>query len=237
MSDLQHICRQGRRCKSRVRDDEGYKGGGVERPDSLCRPCEESATSALWHLADDYRSLNGALTMARVGADQGVYAKRQPGSPSLIRLDAESTMAAIEDEAIRWTLRITKGDPLPAMPSERVQRCVAILRANTAALVALPRQRVAALFPHPSGGDWQGAEELDGVDAVLRLAELHKRAQNVLGLDERVMWLPTKCHLCDLRAVAASADQLTVKCHGCRAVWSSEEFARLNNPLGYEEVS
>lgn len=229
---VEHECRQGRRCKARIRDDEGeFHGAGVERPDSLCRSCEATAFEGIRHLSDDYRMLYSARTDKRV---TGVAPKVSGSSqrPLPIAVSVDSLMSEIDDEALRWTLRITKGEPLPGMPRYRVERCVAILTANTGTLVDLPTQVVTAWFPHPDGGDWDGRLELDGVDAVLRLARLHERAVKLLGLDEpKDAWLRESCHVCGMAALTSSLETQLITCRGCHNVWHQDDFARLNNPL------
>lgn len=225
----EHECRQGRRCKSRVKNDEGeFRGAGVERPGSLCRPCEDAAFEAIRQLGDDYGQLQYARTDKRVTGS----APRVSGSmerPIPIQVAPDALMEEIDDEALRWTLRITHGDDLPSDARSRVRRCIAILGANLGTLVDLPMQVVTAWFPYADGGDWDGRVELDGVDAVLRLARLHERAVNMLGLDEaKLMWLRESCHVCGLAALTMDPQGELITCRSCRNVWHQKEFARLN---------
>lgn len=229
----EHECRQGKRCKSRVRDSEGHwHGAGVERPDSLCRGCEAHLFKAIRQLGTDYNLLAGERVASQRAAAAGPKVSGSSERPIPISLTADTLMTDIDDETMRWALRITKGDPLPAHPGERVRRCVAILGANLGTLVDMPMQVVPAWFPYPDGGDWDGRMELDGVDAVLRLARLHDRAVSVLGLEEtKYEWLREPCHVCGHQTVAASLEEPLVKCRNCHNVWDQDEFARLNNPL------
>lgn len=228
----EHECRQASKCKGRLRDAEGaWHGAGVERPESLCRPCEDHAFAGLRELASDYRLLTVERTAQRSAAS-GPKVSGTSERPIPISLAADTLMAEIDDEAMRWTLRITRGDPLPSDAAERVERCMAILAANLGTLVDMPSQIVTAWFPYPDGGDWDGRMELSGVDAVLRLARLHDRAVSVLGLEEtKYEWLREPCHVCGHQTVAASLEEPLVKCRNCHNVWDQDEFARLNNPL------
>ncbi|MFG1794163.1 hypothetical protein [Nocardia sp. NPDC049149] len=152
--------------------------------------------------------------------------------PILIPVAVDALMEAIDNETLRWTLRITRGDPLPSAPIERVRRCVVILGANLGTLIDRPMEVVPALIPHPQGGDYLGKEALDGVDAVLRLAGFHDQAINLLGLQEpSEEWLPESCHVCGRQLVFASLSESTVRCRSCRNVWGQDEFMRLNNPF------
>jgi len=228
----EHECRQGRRCKARTRTTEGHwHGAGVDRPGTLCRSCEDSAFKAIRSLADDYCALAGERTAQHSTAG----APKVSGSserPIPISLTVDTLMTDIDDETMRWTVRITKGDPLPAHQRDRVRRCVAVLSANLGTLVDMPAHRATVWFPHPDGGDWAGLDVFDGVDAVLRLARLHERAVSVLGLEDRQYeWLAEPCHVCGHKTVAASLEEPLVKCRNCHNVWDQDEFARLNNPL------
>lgn len=231
----QHQCRQGRRCKDSVPHPDGeLVGAGVERPDSLCRACEQAGFAAIGELADDYRALAVAVHRPR-GRIDGPKITRTAERAIPLPLDVLTLMDAIDDETLRWTLRITHGDPLPMSAGARVARCVAILSANTGTLVDMPRRRVTVWLPHPRGGDVDGLAEFDGVDAVLRLAALHHRALTTLGLTEPPMEkLRDICHVCGHESlvanVAAPADTV-IKCRNCRNCWSQEEFTRLNNVL------
>lgn len=228
----QHQCRQGRRCKDSVPHPDGeLVGAGVERPDSLCRACEQAAFTALGELATDYRGLAVAVHQPR-GRIDGPKISRTADRPIPLPLDVLTLMDAIDDETLRWTLRITRGDPLPAAPAARVERCVAILRANTGTLVDMPRARVTVWMPHAYGGDFAGAQEYDGVDAVLRLAALHHRALSTLGLTEApVEKLRDICHVCGHEALTMIVADAVIKCRNCRNCWSQDEFTRLNNVL------
>lgn len=231
-SGPEHQCRQDRRCKARVRDDAGeFHGAGVERPDTLCRACETNAFNAIRELAGDYRELAGARTEER----SRISGPKVSGSSERsipIPLAVDTLMEEIDSETLRWTLRITRGDPLPATPQPRVHACLTVICTNLGTLVDLPLQIVTAFFPHPDGGDYDGRLELDGVDAVLRLAALHHRAEKILGAEEpKTNWLRETCHVCGRATLASDLSTATITCKTCRNVWDQDEFARLNNPL------
>ena len=228
----EHECRQHRRCRARTRTaDDQWHGAGVEKPDSLCRPCENHAFAAIRQLGDDYNHLLAARTepRSRVSGPK-VSGTGERSIPIPLAVDA--LMEAIDNELLRWTVRITHGDPLPAHAQERVHRCVAVLGASLGTLVDKPVTVVPALLPHPQGGDYVGREALDGVDAVLRLAGFHERTIKLLGLQEPAEeYLPESCHVCGLHLVFASLAESLVRCRGCRNCWDQDEFMRLNNPL------
>lgn len=216
----EHSCRQGRRCKARVRDAEGkWHGVGVERPDSLCRSCEEHAFDEIRKLEDDYYALGDARTEQRSKVS-GPYVTGTAERPIPIPLGIDTLMTEIVEETTRWARRLPgTGDDFDVITS------------SLGTLVDLPPQRITVWVPHPDGGDDIGEEVLDGVDAVLRLARLHERAVNALGLTDATPWLAEHCHVCGLRALTANMQHATIHCRSCRNVWDQDEFARLNNPL------
>lgn len=234
----EHECRQGRRCKARIRDDEGgWHGAGVEDKGKLCRPCEASCFEAIRQLGGDYGLLAIAVRNGQ-SAQSGPKVSGSRERPIPIPVGVDALMTDIDNETTRWALRITRGESLPRTTRESVRRCVAILSTSLGTLIDLPAQPVAVWTPVADGGDYAtretSSEVLDGVDAVLRLARLHHRAVKMLGLDEpKDEWLKEPCHVCGLMMVTTSprTDLVTCRNPECRNVWDQEEFARLNNPL------
>lgn len=219
----EHECRQGRKCKARLRDDEErWHGAGVEDAGTLCRPCEEDAFGAIRQLAEDYLQLIPARTEIR----SPVSAPKVSGSserPIPIRLGPDTLMSDIDGETLRWALRITRGEPH--------DNSITVLCSNLGTLISLPAQSVTAWHPHPEGGDDVEDVTLDGVDAVLRLARLHQRALVILGLIETTTWLTEACHMCGLRTLTMSIEHELISCRNCRNCWHQDDFARLNNPM------
>ncbi|KZM68328.1 hypothetical protein [Nocardia terpenica] len=227
-ADPTQRCRQRHRCVARVRDDDGrWLGGGVDRADTLCRGCEEAAFAAIRHLYDDWCLLEVAK-LAPPPRDQAPRVTRSTLYSVPIRLDIDTLQSAIEDDTLTWARTLTHGDPLPAARRDCVHRCVAILSTRLGTLVDLPRQPRSRMSPRADGGDDLVRVDLDGVDAVLGLAELHRYTQNLLGLTETRIWLPDSCHVCGVKALTSAPDQETVTCQACRSVWGKEDFARLN---------
>ena len=215
-----HECRQGRRCKSRTRDAEGkWHGQGVERPGKLCRSCEAHAFDAIRHLQDDYSALAAARTEQRSHVS-GPFVTGTAELPIPIPLGIDTLMTEMIDETNRWAQR------LPGDRNDFTELC-----SYLGTLVDLPPQKVVIWVPHPDGGDSIGEAVMDGVDAVLRLARLHDRAVNALGLTDATPWLAESCHVCGLRALTANMQDATIRCRSCRNCWDQDEFARLNNPL------
>lgn len=221
LDSLQHICRQGRRCKARIRNDDGVvRGAGVERPDTLCRSCEEHAFDAIRQLASDYGQLLESRTEQRSPVS-GPWVSGSTDLPIPISLAVDTLMTAIDEESARWARRLPGDGPE-----------LTVICSQLGTLVGLPPTSVTVWVPHPDGGDDLGDTVLDGVDAVLRLAALHHRAVKVLGLEpDRDEKLSEPCHVCGWATVTASVRTELVTCHRCHNVWHQDEFARLNNPL------
>lgn len=216
----EHSCRQGRRCKARVRDAEGeWHGVGVERPGSLCRSCEAHAFDAIRQLPDDYDALGASRTEQRSKVS-GPFVTGSSERPIPIPLGIDTLMTEINEETARWARR------LPGEGSD-----FTVISSALGTLVDLPPQKITVWVPHPDGGDDIGETVLDGVDAVLRLSRLHERAVSALGLTDATPWLAEHCHVCGLRALTANMRDATIHCRSCRNVWDQDEFARLNNPL------
>ncbi|MEV0247945.1 hypothetical protein AB0H76_15235 [Nocardia sp. NPDC050712] len=221
METVEHECRQGRRCKARTRTaDDHWHGAGVEKPESLCRACEQSAFADIRELGDDYSLL--AAASGKPQSQRGgpkVSGSSEPSIP--INLAADTLVTAIEEESARWARRL---------PGEGWE--LTVISSNLGVLVGLPPQRVTVWAPHPDGGDDIRETVMDGVDAVLALAALHQRATKVLGLEpERDQKLDEPCHVCGWAAVTVSVKTQLVTCHRCHNVWHQDEFSRLNNPL------
>lgn len=228
----EHECRQGRRCKARIKNDEGaFHGTGVERPGTLCHPCEDNAFEAIWSLATDWDDLAEALTEPRVTADQGQNVTRTAERPLPLRADVDAVMTDIVSELVRWTRRVARDEELPRGDGECVKRCVVILGARKGTLIDLPPRQ---FEDWTRQGDALVEVTLDGVDAVLRLARLHGRALAVLGQAQTRIWLPDPCPACGRKSLSPSANQERISCQGCHVVWDAKHFALLGNVLDFE---
>lgn len=224
----EHQCRQARRCKARVRTDDGeFHGAGVERPNSLCRACEEHAFAAIRELSSDY----GALATERAEERSTASGPKVSGSSELpvpIALGIDSLMTEFSEESARWARRLPGEDPY------EVGDCLAKICASLGTIVDMPPRQFTIWVPHPDGGDGFGTTVLDGVDGILRLANLHQRAMTLLGIAETTTYLRDPCPHCARKALAVSKDQSLVTCKGCRIVWDSPRFALLSNVLDFE---
>lgn len=227
-ADPTHRCRQRHRCVARVRDDDGrWLGGGVDRTDTLCRGCEEAAFAAIRQLYEDWCLLEVAETRS---ATAGSGAEGDPVDAVFGADPPRHRHPAVRDRGRNPHLGTHTHPQRPA--ACRARGLCAPMCGDPVDPPRHPRGPAApaavADGPRADGGDDLGRVDLDGVDAVLGLAELHRYTQNLLGLIETRIWLPDPCHVCGVKALTSSPDQETVTCQACRSVWGKEEFARLN---------
>lgn len=230
-ASVTHECRRSRRCKARIRTDAGeFRGAGIERPGALCRPCEEIAFEAIRQLEKDY----GLLQAARVGGQATSSEPKVSGTSELpvpIALGIDTLMTEFDEEAARWSRRLSGEDPYS------ITGCLKKICANLGTIADMPSSQFTIWVPHPDGGDSFAATVLDGVDGVLRMANLHRRAQVILGIIETITYLHDPCPHCARKALAVSKDQERVTCKGCWLVWDKSRFALLSNVLDFERRS
>lgn len=226
---VEHECRQGRRCVGWTKGPDGeVHAAGVERPDTLCRPCEEASFADIRHLADDWVHLDASLGAIQAGDAQGKVSSSRT-YPVPIRLDVDALMNEIETELVRWARIVTRGDiEIPDRSYLTVRECALAVTSRLGTLVDLPPREIVTMEPLSDGGDYVQRVVVDGVDAVLRLARLHPRALAVLQVKEIRIWLPDACYMCGKKALSSSVDQSLVTCQACKNVWSKDEFAKLN---------
>lgn len=211
-----HECRQGRRCKARVRhNDETWHGAGVDRPNRLCRACEDTAFAAIRKLDDIAAAVwcaRNALLRSHVSGPHAASS----GTPSIpINLPFDTFMTAYTEETTRWERRL----PGP-------------LEANLGTLVDLPPTLHTVWLPHYDGGDHFLRTTLDGVDAVLRLSALHERGTRLLGFEERDATLNNEvCHMCGTAALTINPRTDLITCRACRNVWHQDAYIALQDPL------
>lgn len=228
--EVVHDCRQGPRCADRRRgDDGGWVPAGTLVPRSLCLACEQRATTAVRGLHVDWRELFLRLPATSSGAlDAPVSGSRDLPIP--IRTSVEACMGDIEEELLRWHRQLTGGDGVPVGPEDVVRVCLTAVLSRLPALLGLPVRVVAVTAVDSAGDDFTELVELDGVDAVLRLAALHARAQHLVGASWVTRWLDHVCPSCrtrtlKVRSTGDDREDLTT-CIKCFQVWPDAELDR-----------
>jgi hypothetical protein len=217
-----HECERGRRCSARARDvDTGeWVGAGVERSGTLCRACENELFADIRALPGDIPALEAALTV-RTRTGSGPKISRTAELPVPLNLAADALLTEIHEEAARWARRLPgEGDDL------------AVICRNLGTLADLAPRRFIIWYPHPDGGDDTREVVYDGVDAILRLSELHRRADRMLGNDTpKTSRLTDPCHVCGRTMLLANLSTDLIRCLSCNNCWSQDEFARLNEEI------
>lgn len=230
---LTHDCRQGPHCAGRHRDqNNAMHPATTERPNTLCPACEEIHFDAIHHLADDWSQVEAQYCVPAT-PEQAVPVTASRPNPIPIRLDVDALLNDIETELHRWARQLTgDGSHLRAWAGIRATHTTITTRLGT--LIDLPAREITVMEPHPDGGDYLQRTTMDGVDAVQRLAKLHRRAEHVLQTRAVRIWMQDPCPACGLKSLAASKDQSRITCQGCRAVWDKDQFARLGNVLDFD---
>jgi hypothetical protein len=230
----EHQCRQGKRCAARTRDKaNAWQPAGTERPNTLCLACESINFDAIRELNRDWGHLAASITTKRV-TDTGPKVVSSQAHPTPIRLDVDALQNDIETELLRWARILTRGDQFPDRSGECVLATHIVVISRLGTLVDLPPREIVVLEPHSDGGDYVQRIPADGVDAILRLAKLHHRAEHVLQTRPVRIWLTDPCPACGRKALAASKDQARITCQGCRAVWDKDQFVRLGTVLDFD---
>jgi hypothetical protein len=230
VSDLIHDCRQGPRCADRRRDDEGlWLPAGTLRPGSLCVACEQKATTAVVGLHVDWRELYLRLPATSSSAlDPPVSGSRE--TPIPIRTSVEACMGDIEEELLRWHRVLTGGEGVPRVSEDAVRVCLASVVSRLPALLRLEPRPVTVTAVDGDGDDSYLTVVLDGVDAVLRLAALHARAQHLVGASWVARWLDHVCPTCRTRTLkvrsTADGQEDTTSCVKCFQVWPDAQLDR-----------
>lgn len=230
----EHSCRRGKRCAARTRNKANeWVPAGTERPNTLCPPCEDIAFEAISNLQTDWGQLEGSITAKRV-VDTGPKVLTSQSHPSPIRLDVDALQNDIETELIRWARILTRGDEFPGKSRDCIAATFTVVTSRLGTLVDMPVREIVVMESHPDGGDYLQRILMDGVDAILRLSQLHYRAEHVLQTRPVKIWLTDPCPACGRKALNASKDQSRITCQGCRAVWDKDQFVRLGTVLDFD---
>lgn len=157
----------------------------------LCGPCEADALRAVGQLGADYQALALVLTDPLEGSG-GMRVNtssehRTPLNASADALQGRMIHAACwwEDEVLTaLDRRVSSRAGL--LPAWRLTRAVTTLLDHSTALLMLD----ARPYRHD---DTKPMRDMDGVDALLDLAALHRSTNRVLGVQKLVHQLPGYC--------------------------------------------
>jgi hypothetical protein len=194
----------------RTRPQPGYA------PRGLCPPDEAAGLDAIHRLPDDHANLQ-PLVWDKPQA--GIGTVGSPFGPTVpVNLGADELANEIAYTAVVWEIAVRDRARLSDAPdlgaraiATDLRRAACILAAHYSALLALP----------PT--DFMGYDEkpatMDGVEAVLALTGLHRRASVMLGIASPTARVPGLCGECDAADLYHRDGSDKVTCGTCKAWW------------------
>ncbi|RZT87480.1 hypothetical protein EV383_4405 [Pseudonocardia sediminis] len=239
-----------------------YVGVPINTDRGLCTICTQTVRNEIPHLAADWREL--ATLIAAGGDTTGEVVSSSRDLPVPIRLSVEALMRDIDVETTLWAEQVAEAlgqdwDIEAAWTSRariRVERAVSVLTNTTDTLTQLPAidrdvyrggERVRVWRPDPEGGDVlstgaTGWHEYtywaqDGLDAALRMLDLHDRTRILAGRGELVHKLPAPCPnpRCGRLTLVRPNGKDHVECETCHERWAEEDYKRLTDILASDE--
>lgn len=232
--EITHLCRREAKCSARRRGkDNEWIAAGTEKPNSLCRACEDAAFDDMSQLHVDWRRMYIELVEQHSSPIQSKI-RKTAGNPIPIPLAIDALMTEIETETHRWARIVTQGDEIPWGREDAVRHCVSVLWSRKGTLVDLPARTVCVNVPLPLGGDKIVESIRDGVDAVIALSRLHRATESLLQIGEARVWMTDPCPHCGRKALVASKDQQQVSCRGCSRVWDKDHFKLFGDVLDFD---
>ena len=188
----------------------------------LCVRCLASAQRDIADLELDYRDLGDALGVA--GGGGGGRTTDRHSTP--LRLEVDALMREIFWQLTVWEPAVREAARLGPESSGNVRMSWAVA---TALAVIVPRVDVLAALPLTwcyADGWSAGPVPRTGVDAVVALQALHRRARSMLGTSTLVMRLPGDCSACGSLALQRIAGSDTVSCAVCERSWAYDDYRR-----------
>lgn len=165
----------------------------------LCARCldshERDLRALLWDWLDLEQLQLPSLAQSLTGQPNGSTEPAMPlaGGPEALQSEIAHVLATWED-VIRDRHRLADTPPTRRQ-GPTVQRAVALLAPRVDILA-----RLDAIAVYPTGCEDQ-PQDMTGVEALLYITALHKRARAMLGRTCRKFWVPGECPLCDARPV------------------------------------
>lgn len=201
------VCRNPR-CRTPV--EPGYA------PRGLCQPEETAGLEAIQALPGDYAALQPLVWDKPSG---GIGTVGTPFGPTVpINLAADELANEIAYTAVVWEITVRERVRLSEAPDQQAAagyrdlcRAATILAAHYSVLLALPstdhvdyHERLAVA---------------DGVEAILALTALHRRARIHAGITSPTTTVPGLCGECDRPGLQHRDGADTVYCRYCHAEW------------------
>lgn len=238
MSD--HLCASGGRCRDGQIDGNTRVGAIIAEQRGLCRRCYGSVRRAVESLETDWDRLSAAV--GDQAATNREYVTGTPGSPMPLNGAVLALRSSLSEwcEAALWMVAETlgidvrtrhkaKGWPVRELPV--ITQAARALPDNMKTLMAAPAQPVSLW--DGIGNSWY-ITDMDGVDVAVKLANLHREVDLVLGETNPRKRLNMPCPVLDCGArgtlgIDNGTDQ--VNCTACGGSWSQAQYDWLANLL------
>lgn len=207
-------------------------GAPLEAERGMCRPCQDTVARTIGGLETDLWGLYAELgATINAGFQQDVVGGTRE-LPIPIRTSVRDLAARIVTVAVTWAEPIAEQARIGwdsclihdyTRPHAALTKAAGVLRWNVARLLDHQPIEVRAFADNGwAGFDWQ-----DGCDAALELLDLHRRAQQILGLTEKRHRLPAPCPRCETMSLVRDDGAEDVYCARCAAGWSDLDYTEM----------
>lgn len=209
----------GERCRDphcRTRPEPGYA------PRGLCQRHETEGLDAIRDLYTDWADLQPLVwdkQRGGLGAIGGKFGPSEPINYAAAALAGEIAYTAVVWEiAVRDRARLSEVNLDHWPTGDDLARAVRTLTAHYSVLIATPITDQMDYDDKPASAD--------GIDAILALVALHRRARSMIGLSSRETTVPGMCSVreCGREDLRHRDGSNTVHCAGCRATWTWDEY-------------
>jgi hypothetical protein len=244
MAELKHRCAYEHRCRDRVVIDGRKLGAVVEDERGFCRRCFGMVRAALREIEKDWDALGAAVGDHLTGAEVHVSGSKDPPMPLNGTVMALRSTLSEWCEAALWMVAEPLGIDVrqrhkakgwPVKDGPVVAQAARVLPENIKLLLEAETQPVAVWMPHATR--WT-TKDLDGHDVAMRLADLHREVNSVLGqTNPRVrLALPCPAFDCGARGTMGIDNGTTdINCTACGGTWTQAEYDWLANLLISDE--
>lgn len=199
-------------CRTRPEPDYAPRG--------LCQWCEDRGLEAINGLPYDWDDLQPLVWDKPAGGLGVTGGKFGPSEP--VNYNAAALAGEIAYTAVLWEIVVRERARLSevAMRSwpdgNDLNRAVRVLAAHYTALLSI-RDR------HDYDGYDGRPASADGVDVVVALTALHRRARSMVGITDRQTSVPGMCSVCHTETLRHRDGADNVFCAGCGATWTWDE--------------
>lgn len=227
------FCSLGENCVvyDRMTCAPGYSGHHC-----LCPGCTEASKSDLNLLRYDYVDLSQLIPLPDVRGEAGRIFRPKPESKAPIDVSVFTLRGDVAwfvrqaAEVLRWHSGTRLANPMPVREGYQLDTDVRYLIPRVDNLAGLPKFKIHWL------PEDEERSELDGVELVLHIRRLHKRARKVCGTLPRLITVPGDCGPCGTPSLRRNSDDAAkIWCTHCKNTLTRDEYEnrlRLHFPTG-----